>query len=780
MRKQLFSLAILLLAGLGLAHGQTSNYDFSAVSPSGDTLYYKINPGGTTVSVVAPNFINYEYCDWNGYTCPTDTLLIPASVSNGLTSYSVTSIGVCAFNACTSLSSVTIPNSITTIGDYAFFGCTSLASVVIPDSVISIGYFAFSFVRHIVYYGLATGAPWGAISMNAFVDGGFVYADSTRTSLLAYIGNSPVVTIPNSVTSIGDYTFRGCTSLASVTIPSSVTSIGYGAFENCTSLASMTIPNSVTSIGGSTFYGCTSLASVTIPNSVTLIGASTFHGCTSLASMTIPNSVTSIGDFAFFGTSLSSVTIPNSVTSIGHCAFQACTFLTSVTIPGPITSIGVGTFMHCINLTSVTISNSVSSIGEEAFSNCKSLTSVTIPDSVTSIGDHAFSDCIGLSSVTIPDSVTSIGYGAFQNVRHIVYHGTATGAPWGAFYMNDMNGFVDGDFVYADSTRTTLLAYLGDSPNVTIPSSVTSIGDVAFHYCTNLSSVTIPNSVFSIGSYAFNGCTGLDTINCYCDVAPSLGVGAFRNVSQSAVVNIPCGSWSSYYVAWLYFYNFVEMPFADTIIVQTSDSTMGTATVTTMPGCDNGRTAIIKAVANEGFRFIMWSDSVADNPRTLVVSHDTMLTALFDTLYVALTLSANNPDWGTVDGGGEYAYGTEVTITATANEGYLFSGWIDGNEENPRTIVLREDMQLTANFAEGVGIHGTEGGAVRLFPNPTNGLLSVEGEGVSLVEVYDIASRRVLAAEGAGSIDLTALPDGVYYVRVVHGRGVTVDKVVKR
>ena len=222
------------------------------------------------------------------------------------------------------------------------------------------------------------------------------------------------------------------------------------------------------------------------------------------------------------------------------------------------------------------------------------------------------------------------------------------------------------------------------------------------------------------------------------------------------------------------------MPFEDTIAVQTSDSTMGTATVTTMPGCDNGRTATIEATANEGFRFVMWSDSVADNPRTLVVTHDTTLTALFDTLYVALTLSANNPDWGTVDGGGEYAYGTEVTITATANEGYLFSGWSDGNEENPRTIVLREDMQLTANFAEGVGIHGVEGGTVRLFPNPTNGLLSVEGEGVSLVEVYDMASRRVLAAEGAGSIDLTALPDGVYYVRVVHGRSVTVGKVVKR
>lgn len=220
------------------------------------------------------------------------------------------------------------------------------------------------------------------------------------------------------------------------------------------------------------------------------------------------------------------------------------------------------------------------------------------------------------------------------------------------------------------------------------------------------------------------------------------------------------------------------MPFEDTIIVQTADST--TATIATMPGCDNGRTATIEATANEGFRFVMWSDSVADNPRTLVVSHDTMLTALFDTLYVTLTLNSNNSDWGTVDGGGEYAYGKEALVSATAAEGYRFVNWSDGSEENHRVLVVTEDMVLTANFAEGVGIHGAYGGAVRLFPNPTNGLLSVEGEGVSLVEVYDMASRRMLAAEGAGSIDLTALPDGVYYVRVVHGWGVTVDKVVKR
>ena len=147
------------------------------------------------------------------------------------------------------------------------------------------------------------------------------------------------VTIPNSVTSIGNKAFYGCTSLTSVTIPNSVTSIGVWAFDGCTSLTSVTIPNSVTSIESGAFRNCTSLTSVTIPNSVTSIESGAFQNCTSLSSVTIPNSVTSIGNYAFSGcTSLTSVTIPNSVTSIGQDAFYVCTSLTSVTFQGTITS----------------------------------------------------------------------------------------------------------------------------------------------------------------------------------------------------------------------------------------------------------------------------------------------------------------------------------------------------------------------------------------------------------------------------------------------------------
>ena len=259
------------------------------------------------------------------------------------------------------------------------------------------------------------------------------FDSSTKTASVTYRGYdydrydgeySGAVVIPEtvtyngttySVTNIGDYAFRICSSLTSVTIPNSVTSIGYGAFAYCSSLTSVTIGESVTSIGDDAFAYCTSLTSVTIPESVTSIGNQAFAYCSSLTSVTIGESVTSIGSSAFYGcSSLTSVTIPNSVTSIGYATFSGCSSLTSVTIPNSVTSIGGWAFDGCSSLTSVTIPNSVTSIGDYAFNNCTSLTSVTIPNSVKSIGFLAFYNCSSLTSVTIGESVTSIGDYAFE------------------------------------------------------------------------------------------------------------------------------------------------------------------------------------------------------------------------------------------------------------------------------------------------------------------------------------------------------------------------------
>jgi len=337
------------------------------------------------------------------------------------------------------LTNYTIRQGTRSIGDGAFWYCESLQSVTIPDSVTSIGNRAFE-----------------GCSLHS-------------------------VTIPDSVTSIGDHAFEGC-SLHSVTIPDSVTSIGDRAFKDC-SLQSVTIPESVTIIKGNPFVNCPARVinrsnhftifegnlytsdrrklisylskgeNFIIPDSVTSIGDSAFDHCSSLQSVTILDSVTSIGDSVFsWCRSLQSVTIPDSVTSIGNWAFGGCSSLQSVTIPDSVTSIGNSVFSWCRSLQSVTIPDSVTSIGRNVFGGCKSLQSVTIPDSVTSIGNWAFINCSSLQSVTIPDSVTSIGNSAFAGCKSL--------------------------------------------QSVTIPDSVTSIGGSAFINCSSLQSIFISRKTY--------------------------------------------------------------------------------------------------------------------------------------------------------------------------------------------------------------------------------------------------------------------------------------------
>ena len=199
----------------------------------------------------------------------------------------VTSIGENAFFECSGLTSVTIPNSVTSIGEDAFYWCTGLTSVTIPNSVTVIGGGAFWDVPNIVYSGEATGSPWGARSVNGYVDDYWVYSDNTKTTLLACSSAAQgEIIIPNSVTSIGSSAFYNCIYLTSVRIGNRVTVIGDGAFLNCTGLTSVEIPNSVTSIGGSAFSACTGLTSIEIPNSVTSIGDDAFYDCSGLTSVT--------------------------------------------------------------------------------------------------------------------------------------------------------------------------------------------------------------------------------------------------------------------------------------------------------------------------------------------------------------------------------------------------------------------------------------------------------------------------------------------------------------
>ena len=251
-------------------------------------------------------------------------IVIPSSVDYNGATYSVTSIGDEAFYWCDSLTSVVIGNSVTSIGDAAFCECSGLTSIEIPNSVKSIGYCAF-------------------------------YECLGLTS----------IEIPNSVTSIGDAAFCECSGLTSIVVDSGNTK--YDSRNGCNAIIETAsnaliagcqntiIPNSVTSIGDGVFFGCSGLTSIEIPNSVISIGVSAFYSCERLTSVVIGNSVTSIGDYAFaFCECLTSVVIGNSVTSIGESAFCGCLRLTSIEIPNSVTWIGDEAFEDCESLTKIT------------------------------------------------------------------------------------------------------------------------------------------------------------------------------------------------------------------------------------------------------------------------------------------------------------------------------------------------------------------------------------------------------------------------------------------
>ena len=374
---------------------------------------------------------------------------------------SVTSIGGYAFWNCFSLISIAIGNNVTTIDKDSFLGCSCLKKIELNSNAIA----------------SKSCSPTSSLK-NIFGEQvkEYVFGNEVKTIgsyAFSYCHSLESITISKSVTSIGSCAFEGCDCLEFISVEGG--NANYDSRDNCNAIIETTInslivgckntviPNSVISIGDRAFLGCSNLTSMTIPNSVESIGNSAFSFCEALTSITIPNSVKEIGYSAFQDcSSLVSITIPNNVTSIKGGVFINCSSLTSITIPNSVKEIGELVFENCSNLTSINIPNSVTSIGESAFFGCSDLASITIPNSVTSIGNYAFYGCSCLRSVTCyAENVPYTGSGVFTSsifsnatlcvppVSVDVYKTTAPWSEFGAIVAlpNVLRGDVNGDGV---------------------------------------------------------------------------------------------------------------------------------------------------------------------------------------------------------------------------------------------------------------------------------------------------------------------------------------------
>ena len=557
-------------------------------------------------------------------------------------------------------------------------------------------------------------------------------AQGGTTGPLTWNLNSGTLTI-SGTGAMPDYNYGGAPwyeyreSIGSIVMETGVATIGDYAFYGCSSLTSIIIPNSVTTIGDYAFSYCTSLTSVTIPNSVTTIGDYAFSACTSMTSVTIPNSVTTIGGYAFhFCVSLTSVTISNSVTTIGDYAFSYCTSLTAVTIPNSVTTIGDYAFQLCTSLTAVTIPNSVTWIGNGTFNSCTSLTSVTISNSVTTIGMRAFYSCTSLTSVTIPNSVTTIGESAFSECTSLTAIDVESGN----------NSYASENGVLFDKSKTILICCPAGKTTYIIPNSVITIGENAFLFCTILTTITIPNSVTTIGGWAFYYCTSLTAVTIPNSVT-TIGEGAFYYCTSLTLIT-----------------NLNLVPIAiESNVFEEIDISKCTLTVAT-----SAVSAYEKAEVWKDFKIVGGGFLV--NP----ISGDS--------------------EQGYTIGDGLYGGRATATIEAIANSGYHFVNWTKNgaevSRENPYNFTVTEDVELVANFAEGVGIVETNNyQSVRVYPNPTSGELQITnyelrtgtstGSASNNYNIFNVTGQLITEGrlqDEATTINVESLASGIYFLKI--------------
>jgi hypothetical protein len=442
------------------------------------------------------------------YTKGGTTLLRYPPARTG-TSYSVlsqtTAVGNSAFDSCSNLKTVTLPEGLKAIRMYAFYKSTGLTSVNIPATCATIDEYAFTNCSSLATLHIKAQNP-GTIGTDAFKNApvATIHYDGTSenwsaSSWKSVFGSGVTVNYGFTVSGSVFKAYNGSGGV--VTIPSGITEIGVSAFNGKSAVTGVIIPDGVTTIGNNAFKG-TSVSSLDLPKSVKTIPAYTFDGMTKLTGISVSS------DNATFK-AVSGVLFNKAGTSLVR--YPQAKSGTSYTVPSGVKIISNSAFYEASKLTSVTLPESVTTINGFAFGKCTGITSFTIPAKVANVASDAFGNCTALATLNIKSASPTVNIAAFKGstaITTVNYEGSS--ADWDASdwkpAVTHTNASPNAAVSYAFTIEDNVLKkYNGVGGTVTVPSGVTQIGDNAFSGKSAVTAVILPDTVTKIGSAAFSG-----------------------------------------------------------------------------------------------------------------------------------------------------------------------------------------------------------------------------------------------------------------------------------
>ena len=658
---------------------------------------------------------------------------------------SVLTMGNWAFCNCTSLDTLIIGTSLTQIVHNVFAGC---------NNVHYIHYNA----RNAICNYMTTGGYRTSLPVASLQE--LVIGDSVQTlNPYTFVGAASLaeVTLGTNVSTIGINTFSGCSGVhtlhynarncSDLSFSGADTVHGFRPF---TQLSTLVIGDAVRHIPSYAFFGCGSISStISLPDSLQSIGSHAFHGCTSIgAYLSFPATLHSVGTEAFrdcdsilfLNTGLSPAAIPAG-------AFMNCDRLYQVSVGNNTPAISDSAFQGCIRLASIALGSSVATIGNHAFSGCIRLVAPTFPNALSTIGTGAFQGCAQLGGqLSFPAAITSIGNNAFANTTPlsliemlgsqppVIYDSTFASAtastilrvPCGAvlsYYMADhWSDF--GNLTEGSPYRITLSvnnSLMGSASVTQLPTCSSPIARIQayantdYHFIRwNDGNSSNPRTLLMTSDSAFTAIFAPDnsyiTVTCNDStrgIVTGSGLYSYNApvvLTATAFANYHFQCWSDGNTDNPRYLNAIQdsvftaifLSNYSTITVINNNPTMGTVSGGGTYYYQNP--AIISATPFTGHHFTAWNDGVSTNPRTVIVSQDSVFSANFAVNVYTVTATSNNASMGMVTGGGTYPYLATAELSATAFYGHRFVQWSDGSTVNPRTLQVVSDTAFTAYF----------------------------------------------------------------------------------